>query len=48
MKKFATFVVLNFVLGLAVAAQTNNAPKIINGGVINGKAKSLAKPVYPA
>jgi len=48
MKKIVTFVVLNFVLGLAVAAQTNNAPKIVNGGVINGKAKSLAKPVYPS
>ena len=48
MKKIVTFVVLNFVLGLAVAAQTNNVPKIVNGGVINGKAKSLAKPVYPS
>lgn len=48
MKNFLTFVVLSFVLGLPIAAQTDNAPKVINGGVINGKAKSLAKPVYPA
>jgi TonB family protein len=48
MKNFLTFVVLSFVLGLPIAAQTNNAPKVINGGIINGKAKSLTKPVYPA
>jgi TonB family protein len=48
MKKFTIFVVLSFVLALSVAAQTDRAPKIVNGGVINSKAKSLVKPVYPA
>ncbi len=48
MKKITTFIVLNFVLGLSIAAQTNNPPKPISGGVLNGKAKTLAKPAYPA
>lgn len=38
-----------FVLGLcAVAALAQDgAPKVVNGGVLNGKAVSLPKPVYP-
>lgn len=31
--------------GISVQAQT--APKVINGGVVNGKATSLPKPEYP-
>ena len=31
----------------ATAAWAQDAPKIINGGVINGKAVSLPKPRYP-
>src|SRR5690349_13383894 len=47
MKNFlsiAAFLLLGFVN--FVSAQ--NAPKVINGGVLNGKAISLPKPVYPA
>ncbi len=33
---------------LNAAAQTSKNPRIINGGVINGKALELRKPVYPA
>ena len=48
MKKFTFLVALTFVLVFSVAAQTDNPPRNINGGVLNGKAKSLAKPAYPA
>lgn len=48
MKKILTLIVLSFTLGLSVAAQTDNPPKTINAGVVNGKASSLAKPVYPS
>lgn len=33
---------------LAAAASAQEVPKSINGGVLNGKAVSLPKPVYPA
>ncbi len=47
------FFILTLVLsfGLSnVSAQTPtpNTPKLISGGVLNGKAKSLPKPAYPA
>lgn len=34
--------------GLSVSAQEKTPPKIISGGVVNGKAQSLPKPAYPA
>ena len=39
---------LVFVLFPAVSAAQDPAPKVINGGVLNGKAMSLPKPAYPA
>ncbi len=51
--KFLVCVLLVFGLSsITVAAQekseTNGAARVINGGVVNGKALSLAKPAYPA
>ncbi|HEX8289526.1 MAG TPA: energy transducer TonB [Pyrinomonadaceae bacterium] len=48
MKKFTLLVALTFVFVFSAAAQTDNLPKAINGGVLNGKAKNLVKPAYPA
>lgn len=48
MKNFTVFVFLSLILALSIAAQTNAPLKPISGGVLNGKAKSLAKPAYPA
>lgn len=33
---------------LALSATAQNAPRVVNGGVVNGKAVSLPKPAYPA
>ena len=46
-------IALSFVIGLgfgdsSVAAQDKAAPKMIHGGILNGKATSLPKPSYPA
>jgi TonB family protein len=37
-----------FVLFPAMSSAQDPSPKIINGGVLNGKAVSLPKPAYPA
>jgi len=42
---FATFVMS---LSVAAVSAQETTPKIINGGVLNGKAISLPKPEYPA
>lgn len=39
---------LAFVLFPALSSAQDPAPKVINGGVLNGKAVSLPKPAYPA
>lgn len=36
------------VTGLTITSSPQPAPKVISGGVLNGKATSLPKPVYPA
>ncbi|MEP7075401.1 MAG: TonB family protein [Acidobacteriota bacterium] len=41
---WTVLVVLAFVVGSVIA---QNTPKIIHGGVLNGKAVSLPKPMYP-
>jgi TonB family protein len=50
--KTLAFLFLFFIFGLSGAAFAQNkpspAPKSINGGVVNGKAKTLVKPTYPA
>jgi TonB family protein len=49
MKKRILSVASTFILGFSIAsAQTDMPAKPINGGVLNGKATSLAKPVYPS
>lgn len=48
MKNFTAFVFLSLFLALSIAAQTSEPMKTVSGGVLNGKAKSLAKPTYPA
>lgn len=49
MKKRILSIASTIVLGFSIAsAQTEMPAKPINGGVLNGKATSLAKPVYPA
>lgn len=48
MKKITVLVALTLVFVFSAAAQTDNLPRNINGGVLNGKAKSLVKPAYPA
>src|SRR4030095_12097822 len=35
-------------VGLTVLAIGQDAPRVINGGVLNGKAVKLPKPAYPA
>ena len=42
----AAFLLLGFVFVNVLAAQ--DSPKVINGGVLNGKAVRLPKPAYPA
>ncbi|MDQ3130264.1 MAG: energy transducer TonB [Acidobacteriota bacterium] len=48
MKKFTAFVFFSLAFALSIAAQTTASLKPISGGVLNGKAKTLAKPAYPA
>jgi TonB family protein len=49
MKKRILSIASTIVLGFSIAsAQTETPIKPINGGVLNGKATSLAKPVYSA
>src|SRR5687768_7234222 len=45
MKRIVSVTVFLFVMAALTTAQ--DVPKIINGGVLNGKAVSLPKPAYP-
>jgi len=47
MKRTALFLVAIIAFSAAVFGQ-NEAPKQVSGGVLNGKARSLPKPAYPA
>ena len=49
MKKRILSIASVIVLGFSiVSAQTETPVKSISGGVLNGKAVSLAKPAYPS
>ena len=41
------FAILIFSIGVTSYAQTNPLPKTVSAGILNGKALSLPKPVYP-
>lgn len=48
LRKFLWFVSVVLCFGLVSVSAQSPVPKIISGGVVNGKAISLTKPVYPA
>lgn len=47
MKKQFLLLVSIFSLAFSIASAQQQAPKTISGGVVNGKARLLAKPVFP-
>ena len=46
MNRIVSMMAFLFVMAALVAGQ--DAPKVINGGILNGKAIKLPKPAYPA
>ena len=46
MKRFSILLAVVFVLAFLMSASAQEV-KVVNGGIVNGKATSLPKPMYP-